>query len=89
MKSKLLFQVFTSTSSSDIVNMDRIQVLGNAFLKLVISVYAYQFGACIPGSRTLECLNVVRSEFLNKSNLKSCAERKGLCGRLKVCTHLL
>lgn len=79
-----LLQVFTSSSSSDAVSMDRIQILGNAVLNVAASVFAYQYGLNTAGSFTSLCLHNFRSAFMRQNNLEMCSVRKNLCNRIKV-----
>lgn len=76
-------QVFTSSISNDGMSMDLIQVLGNAFLKLTISVYAYK--CCLNNSsRSMTSLQKLQTAFMSKRNLANCSIRNHLCNRIKV-----
>lgn len=78
-----LLEVFTSSISNDGMNMDLIQVLGNAFLKLTISVYAFKH--CLNNSsRSLISLQQLQRAFLSKSNLVNCSVKNHLSSRIKV-----
>ncbi|KAK3926206.1 Endoribonuclease Dcr-1 [Frankliniella fusca] len=79
-----LLEVFSSSYSNDGVNMDRIQVLGNAFLQFVVSVYAYQNVQDRSGSRTLTYLHRLLTDFMSKKNLVQISIKKELCNRIKV-----
>ena len=84
---KLLFfiQVFTSLSSGDTMNMDRIQVLGNSFLKLTISIYAHKYSRNSTTSSRHAILHQLRESFMGKDNLVSSSIKNQLCHRIKVC----
>ncbi|XP_034253907.1 endoribonuclease Dicer-like [Thrips palmi] len=78
-----LLEVFTSSISNDGINMDHIQVLGNAFLTLTISAYAYKH--CLNNSSSSSIsLHQLRTAFMSKSNLVQCSVRNQLCNRIKV-----
>ncbi|XP_050079861.1 endoribonuclease Dicer [Anopheles maculipalpis] len=75
-----LLQAITTKSSSDVFNLERFEVLGDAFLKFGVSVYIlFQHTSWHEGYLTF-----CKSRMVSNRNLVYCAMNYGLPGKIKV-----
>uniref|UniRef100_A0A182T437 Dicer-2 n=1 Tax=Anopheles maculatus TaxID=74869 RepID=A0A182T437_9DIPT len=75
-----LLQAITTKSSSDVFNLERFEVLGDAFLKFGVSVYIlFRHTSWHEGYLTF-----CKSRMVSNRNLVYCAMSYGLPGKIKV-----
>uniref|UniRef100_A0A182W963 Dicer-2 n=1 Tax=Anopheles minimus TaxID=112268 RepID=A0A182W963_9DIPT len=75
-----LLQAITTKSSADVFNLERVEVLGDAFLKFSVSVYIlFRHTSWHEGY-----LTCCKSRMVSNRNLLYCAMSYGLPGKLKV-----
>uniref|UniRef100_A0A182PZN5 Dicer-2 n=1 Tax=Anopheles farauti TaxID=69004 RepID=A0A182PZN5_9DIPT len=75
-----ILMALTTKSSGDVFNLERCEVLGDAFLKFAVSVYIL----CRHTSWHEGYLTACKGRMVSNRNLLYCAMRYGLAGKIKV-----
>ena len=79
------YQATTAASSNDLWNLERLETLGDSFLKLAVSLLLYdRFPDFSEGKMT-----EIKGQILGNRNLFYCAKAKQLQIYMKVCSVLL
>jgi dsRNA-specific ribonuclease len=76
-----LLQALTSASANDIVNLERMETLGDSFLKLMSSLYLFKHHKCMNEGE----LTYYKGKHIGNRNLYYCGVNRGLGGLMKVC----
>uniref|UniRef100_A0A182MYJ8 ribonuclease III n=1 Tax=Anopheles dirus TaxID=7168 RepID=A0A182MYJ8_9DIPT len=75
-----ILEALTTKSSADVFNLERNEVLGDAFLKFAVSVYIL----CRHTSWHEGYLTTCKGRMVSNRNLLYCAMQYGLAGKIKV-----
>lgn len=86
-------QAVTAASADDIWNLERLETLGDSFLKFAVSYILYYRFPDLPEGK----LTQVKGQILGNRNLFYCAKAKNLASYLKVfviiinthCIHII
>lgn len=76
-----LLQALTSASANDIVNLERMETLGDSFLKLMSSLYLFKHHKNM-NEGNLTC---IKGKHIGNCNLYYCGVKRRLGGLMKVC----
>nr|KAG5691629.1 hypothetical protein BaRGS_023800 [Batillaria attramentaria] len=74
----LLLQALTMSNANDFFSLERLETIGDSFLKYAITVYLY---CCYPGTHEGK-LSYLRSKQVSNYNLYRLGRRKGLAERM-------
>ena len=73
-------QALTAKSSDDVINFERVETLGDSFLKFATSIFLFQeFPDFNEGF-----LSFLKGKIVGNLNLYFCAEQKNIAGRVNV-----
>jgi dsRNA-specific ribonuclease len=76
-----MLQALTSASANDIINLERLETLGDSFLKLMSSLNLFQHHKCM-NEGELTCF---KGKHVGNRNLYYCGVNRKLGGLMKVC----
>jgi dsRNA-specific ribonuclease len=74
-------QALTSASANDIVNLERMETLGDSFLKLMSSLYLFKHHKYMNEGE----LTSIKGKHIGNRNLYHCGVKRKLGGLMKVC----
>jgi dsRNA-specific ribonuclease len=75
-----LLQALTSASANDIVNLERLETLGDSFLKLMSSLFLFLHYTLVDEGQ----LTQVKGKLIGNQNLCYCGVNRNLEGIMKV-----
>jgi len=74
-------QALTSASANDIMNLERMETLGDSFLKLISSLYLFKHHKRMNEGE----LTCIKGRHIGNCNLYYCGVKRRLGGLMKVC----